>query len=293
MPVLVLTLVIVAFAVAAIWIGRRSAHRAGLSEDTPACARCLYPLGGWSRSNCPECGNDLRKIGVRIGSQSARYILAFIVVMVGIFGGGWLAGSVFGWIFAVEDLSWDTRWTSIDQPEYHVTLRSESHWRRFPRRSQFEGDIDFVRLAPEASGSWYNNHWQGPTPLATSTLVSKADEPPPSRESIANAIAVVSQGTAHEIQEQQCNALTKHLESIWFAAAHGQIQELQFSAPPQLFSRGSGGSGGTRGSSWPAFVCSAIVVVLFIVIGIRFINRYCHSGWRPPKPREWEIPRTC
>jgi len=42
-------------------VGRRSRVR---SVQTPSCAHCLYPVRGLTTLSCPECGSDLREVGI-------------------------------------------------------------------------------------------------------------------------------------------------------------------------------------------------------------------------------------
>lgn len=42
-------------------LGRRARVR---SVQTPSCGRCFYPVRGLSTFSCPECGSDLREVGI-------------------------------------------------------------------------------------------------------------------------------------------------------------------------------------------------------------------------------------
>lgn len=44
----------------------------GISDKQPGCGRCRYSLRGWNSPTCPECGSDVRKVGVITGSQWTR-----------------------------------------------------------------------------------------------------------------------------------------------------------------------------------------------------------------------------
>jgi hypothetical protein len=53
---------------------------ASTSAD-PACGKCGYCVRGLQASVCPECGSDLRKVGIRTG-RSSRFILPLLRITI-------------------------------------------------------------------------------------------------------------------------------------------------------------------------------------------------------------------
>lgn len=50
-------------------------HRSGIQTDMPGCGRCGYPTRGISELKCPECGADLKEVGI-VKPGDGRSILA-------------------------------------------------------------------------------------------------------------------------------------------------------------------------------------------------------------------------
>jgi len=73
-------LIVAVFAMVGLGLRMRRSRAAGASDARPCCARCWYPLGGWSGSNCPECGADARALGVANGPRHGR-ALALVLAL--------------------------------------------------------------------------------------------------------------------------------------------------------------------------------------------------------------------
>lgn len=52
----------------------------GISERQPACGQCRYSMRGWNSPKCPECGSDVRQVGVITGSRWTRPLARGLVV---------------------------------------------------------------------------------------------------------------------------------------------------------------------------------------------------------------------
>ena len=286
--IIVIVLLLSAIAIAA--VAKRNARATGMSSHTPVCGNCLYRVGGWSSPICPECGSDIRNIGVRIGPRTPRHLLNMLIVLTSIFGVEWLCMVVFGWLFATANFSWHTRWTSADEPKYHITITAKWKWRRFPPHHDFTGTIDFVLVGPHVSGSWLNGRWNGPPPVAQAAIDFAGDEPAPSRQRIALAINVVASQVPSEIRERQINDVTAEIQGIWDSAANGTLNKRNYTVPPPggRFTGGSGGYGGGSGAGWPAALLTFVAIVAFAVIGTTIVNRTYEPGWRNAHIGEWE-----
>ena len=268
---------------------RYVARRAGMSSTRPVCAACMYPLGGWSTSRCPECGADAQEVGVRIGPETPRHVLSALIVLVGIFGIGHLGFAAFGWLFATAQFNWHAHWSAAGPPQYHVTTTASWRWRRFPQRNDLAGDIQFVRLGNSTDGAWVNGRWRGQEPEAKWTIDFAEGDAAPTRTAIAEAVSHVAGSTPADQQQAQIDALHGELASIWASAATGDFGTRNYAVPPPggFFTGGSGGYGGGRGAHWLASVCSLVVVVAFIVASARAVNRRYRPGRRGVEPGEW------
>ncbi|MBX2851033.1 MAG: hypothetical protein KTR15_04720 [Phycisphaeraceae bacterium] len=60
----VVLLVVVFLVTIAILFAKRGARNAARQSDTPSCGYCGYPTRGISELQCPECGADLRAVGI-------------------------------------------------------------------------------------------------------------------------------------------------------------------------------------------------------------------------------------
>lgn len=283
-------LIVLTIAIVAVAIGRRQAQRAGMGPDTPVCAKCLYPLGGWSAPTCPECGSSVMNVGVRIGPQTPRLLLIAIICIAGFFGIGLFAATGFGWMFETRHARWHSRWTSNDLPRYYITMAGTWNWKRFPRSNELVGEIDFVRLEGLQSGSWMNGKWTGSQPLARQVITIGAGDDVPSPEEIERAVGVVAADSTPELRALQAQNIRMELRTIWSSAADGTLHQRNYAASPagNLFVGGSGGrSGGTR-ASWQAALLTVASVAIFILLGVRWVNRTYRPGWRKARIGEWE-----
>ena len=68
MNAFVITAVVLALlaAAGAWWLWRKLTKKHG----PPACGKCGYPVGALETFTCPECGSDLRRVGIRAGSSA-------------------------------------------------------------------------------------------------------------------------------------------------------------------------------------------------------------------------------
>lgn len=271
---------------------RREVQRSGMSDAHPVCANCLYPLGGWSSSHCPECGADVAKIGVRIGAQTPRMLLTIIIVLGAFFGVGMFSLMLFSTLFAERSCQWQASWKSLDPPEFHITTTVESEWRRFPPRDTFHARMIFVRLAADSTGSWINGEWKGSTPPAQTSLTFDQDESTAGLEAITNAIHLVAGDTPEALRHQQADDIWRGLTGIRRSAENGLLQDRNYAIPvSSRFIGGSGGCASRAGSHWLAFVCSIIAFVVAVGLPIRVMNRRYKPGWRRVRPDEWAMPR--
>src|SRR2546423_1574520 len=72
-------------------------RRAAAGGTDAACGMCGYSVRGLDKLTCPECGSDLRRVGIVAASSAAREPLAFIgaafFFSVAMFFAGWIVTS--------------------------------------------------------------------------------------------------------------------------------------------------------------------------------------------------------
>jgi len=59
----------------------RALRAAGVSDSQPVCAKCRYRMRGWGSPICPECGSDVREVGIITGSARARGFAGQVAVI--------------------------------------------------------------------------------------------------------------------------------------------------------------------------------------------------------------------
>jgi|GEM_PF-1875014 len=77
---LLFLLVIVAGLIVGIVLWSKSGSRPGSGEM--ACGRCGYQVRGLEQLNCPECGADLREVGIRRGGSSGQRTAGIVLTCV-------------------------------------------------------------------------------------------------------------------------------------------------------------------------------------------------------------------
>jgi hypothetical protein len=65
-------LLIVILVFAGVFVGAQMAGRLRKGPDHPACGKCGYNVTGLESMVCPECGSDLREVGIMTPSQRPR-----------------------------------------------------------------------------------------------------------------------------------------------------------------------------------------------------------------------------
>lgn len=72
----------------------RALRAAGVSDSQPVCAKCRYRMRGWGSPICPECGSDVREVGIITGSARARGFAGQVAVIATVLVGGRACGQV-------------------------------------------------------------------------------------------------------------------------------------------------------------------------------------------------------
>jgi hypothetical protein len=268
------------------------ARAVGMSETTPVCSQCHYPVGSWSSPKCPECGSDIRQVGVRTGPRISAFLFGMVILLMAFFVVAPLVAMATGWIFESRATASQVDYQSSSIPNLHVLLEAESSWRRWPPRDDFGLSIVLTKfLARPSGGSWINGRYDGPANRREQTvrIVNAADAS--NRTRIEQAIRqVVEPETNQTIVAEHAQALDTLSTEILESQSNGKF-DFQFSYPRAdgpLKSFGTVVVSSRYGSGWAPIVTAALAALATIWIGYRLSRKWCKSGWRLPKKREWE-----
>ena len=285
-------LIVLAVAVVVIIWGHRSARATGMSPTQPVCARCLYRLGGWSSPVCPECGSDVRKVGVRTGPQTSRTVAAVLVVLCSLFGIGPFVGMGVGWLFAQRSGHAHARYESESGSRFFVTLETDFRWRRFPPLHDHHTRLVFTRLFASSSGAWHNGRYVGSTPVPVRT-VEFDERGPLDSAAVQDAVAATLAEVADEEAVTNHAQAAKRLVAMIVAAQADEsfnLNTLLRAKASPLRSSGSGGSGGGGSQMHVLGILPILLTIAFCIwLGLGAVRRWCRPGWRPVCEGEWGI----
>lgn len=295
MPCFELMLMVAAIVIApmfvAVWMEQRAAARARMSDASPVCANCHYRVGAWSSSVCPECGRDIRRIGVRTGPRTADLIAAAAVVAVSLFGIGPLAYMVLSQIFTAADSSAQLRYLSTTLDGWYLRFETEYSWQRFPPDFDSESSLLFTQiLEDKPGGTWYNGRYFGPAEHRTHEIKYNDRTGPPTASELRRAIEqVVPEGTAEPVVTAHVDAVMELVTLATDQQQHGlfRLHDLQVFESGPVKARGGGGSFGYREPGWAAMALTVIVVAVCLAVGLVVTGRFVRSGWRLPRANEW------
>ncbi len=140
MPDLSLKLICAAGLALAIWVGLRRV-RAKLNRD-PSCGACGYAVRGLPSFQCPECGSDLRDVGIitpRIRGPISPLLLVFLWSIFVVITGVILSFSLGSALFPTIQTNITVRYLELPQSRRYTharivsIIRSES-WAATPLR---------------------------------------------------------------------------------------------------------------------------------------------------------------
>jgi hypothetical protein len=275
------------------WLIARRKHQTVMGDHRPACANCLYPLGGWSSSRCPECGADVKDLGVRTGPQFSLHLLHFAVIILAFIIVVPLTINLFSWVFAQRQVHWDAQWTHKHERLYFVTLNVNAKWRRFPPTADFDQHVIVMRLPEQHTGVWFNHEWRGTAPKAKMEFRFNQSQPTPVASELLAAIEAVAPELSESARQKDAEEVAAELASLRTDIKEGRLSDRGFDpAIASSFSGGSGGSGGGDQAHWLSGICTLLAIIAAIFFPIRAINRAYKPGWRPARPEEWTFPRV-
>lgn len=104
--------------------------RRGRGPAEPSCGRCGYAVRGLTTFTCPECGGDLREVGIKTAALSgvssfallaAAWVIVFLTV-------GAIGLPLLGSIVPFATRARQHRVVFIQSPYLHATVFAESEW---------------------------------------------------------------------------------------------------------------------------------------------------------------------
>lgn len=267
------------------------ARRAGMSERTPVCANCFYRLGGWTSSVCPECGTDLLKEGVRTGPRVSKSLAELVFILVTLVVVAPLTYIVTFQVFLKIVKHENAEIRSNADSSFEITYSAQSVSQRFPPVRATTIDLYLMYYTkPNNSHSWFNGRMLQPpnSRMAVISFDYKSSEP--SQQEIQSQLAsVLPANTSDDVLNKYATAVSgiarlKPTNNLSVALNDSVLSGLSAG----LFrSGGSWGRGSTTDMNLLGYILVAVVILTFLIIGIRTIRRWCHGGWRMPTPNEW------
>lgn len=216
---LLLILVLVLAAVigfVAFMIGRRSRVR---SVAQPCCANCLYPVAGLTSLSCPECGSDLRTVGI-LTPAMRRPI------------GPWLAIILWTLALPVPALVISGVFASFLMPERY---EYEDAWRLTPAAGAGVDHIEFTASASSWRWPWSQpgtTAWNDKPDTLRFALFTPANAGAPAAAELIVDLDTNTWRTAADSQARPLSELDESRLGAWLDAASGGLAGQL--APPLL-----------------------------------------------------------
>ncbi len=249
----------------------RTVRRAGMSDATPVCANCHYPLGGWSSPRCPECGKDIQAIGVRTGPRIQQVGLGVLVVLSSIFVIGPVSWNGIGWVLDKKESETEMFFSSESLSALRVRVVSAYQWSRFPPKNNLQTSVEV---------KYVNN----------AVLTFGHDEPIPEKAQLRHAF--INAGVAKsntEVVHEHVEILASILRDFRTAESGNPYQplvRLQSPIGPFMYMHRGGYWSTHMPSEIAPFLAIAIVFVA-MYLGLREVRRRSQCGWRMPLVGEW------
>jgi hypothetical protein len=278
---IVIVLLLVVGPVLAFFLAREVAkyRRLGISEESPGCGRCCYRLRGWPGPTCPECGANLREVGVVTGSRWARslgmYVLASLAALS--FALVLVVSRAF---LAVQSTDITQQWTSIEVPRLEASLTWRQTTGPFNRIGVPEAEltIAYVPIEPGADRETRPVAWANTLDAPAETELAAV---------IASLTASATDAAGAPITDAARSTHAAAMRSAFMpmttAAANGVPAE-----PTSVYPWGRSASGLSMSTSthWAVTLVWIPPVVIFAV-GAVIVRRRCGPGRRPVREGEW------
>lgn len=290
MSVRVLILMAIGVAAIAAWcainvlrIVRGRGH--GAQRDRPLCARCGYALGGWPTPICPECGQDVRRVGVRSGGSPWVIVLAALIASAIVI----LVAPLVATVVTKVLPAWRTV-TTLQLTVGHgngfmqVDYRRETFDERWRRQTSTHGEIALsTASSPGGSGVTI----QLPDANATS----------PSREELAAGLRAADPSISDDdlplIVDEIIDKIVKPVgnASLVTTTGPGAISvtgtNAAFGSAPVNSVAWAGGMTSSQRVLWYHWVVVCGITAALALLVIRAAHRSKARGWRAVGADEW------
>lgn len=257
--VLPILLILVLAAVAGIVLLFLHASKRGKAE--PACGKCGYAVRGLSSFTCPECGADLREVGIvtaKGGIPTAAWIILWgtlLLIIACPLSGLWVAlvGPMHHW-------NNDTVTLSAPQSNQYTSITLRSH---ATTTAWFEGLHRKGRTIPIKS---VELHIKAPK---ADMSIELPTQPPPDKNDILRFMQTATVDVSHP----RIPAEVDHILAIVHAAPGGGLAQRTSSGPSQPFlGTGTSGGSGSEPSVWAVITPITFWLIVF-AYGVRFVLR--------------------
>ena len=278
-----------------IWREKRIAAAAGMGPPSPVCARCFYHLGGWPTPVCPECGSDVRAVGVRTGPRQSGAMLAILlslsIVLILI-----PALHIATWLFTVQRANVSSSYHSAVVPTLVMHVESRGTWHRFLPFGHHETIIvltqhESVRMLTHSNPP-VRMGVMGGSALAKHEVRFTDRTGAPSESQIAAALQNVLESSEDDnefrVHVQSIRSLIETMETARRSCRLSAGVLHDWTDPVFAFS-GSGGGSGVTTIAWQGLVFFALLTIVTLVWCVRCVRiRYgAGSSWRSPRDKEW------
>lgn len=254
------------------WLERRRFRGLGISDASPACGKCLYPMRGWGSPVCPECGSSTLKVGVITGSTKARRLALCFVTCGAVF--------LFGTGMVMAQMTLTIRTTVIDQvwtSSEFAWLSSNLEWRQ--RHGPF-GAVErpVARLTVSASGGQ-----SSPEERATRVVEWTDPTMSPTHEAVVKAIEdVAGDRIDASATRKHATAMLNGLKPTMRGA-----RSPSGGSQPHTFAPWSGGGNFSVEAS-RHWIASLVWLPLILgVVGVIVVRRKISTGRRAVREQDW------
>lgn len=281
------SVLIACVALATLVLRVRRARAAGACDARPCCTGCWYPLGGWSGSNCPECGADATVRGVACGPRRGRAfaLVVALATAIAVFAAGATLTRVFDGA-AEEETS--HAWVSEASG---VTARLEARYGG-PEHASAAGSNWFrARLEIRRPGS-------KPADAPARTLVFDGRTGSPSADEVWSALAAATEGHKPSTTKDHKPSPTRD-EAVGLvrmvSGFEGSVLEAKYAGMPlwgmlvreEPWSQISASGGYSVSPSWRGLALALLASLAILVIGATLSVRLFGWGTRRARDREW------
>lgn len=263
-----------------------------MSEHTPVCAKCFYRLGGWTSSVCPECGSDVRRVGVRTGPSCSRSSAHAAVVGLTLLLIAPLTFSFADWVFERRTDSQSASLASTAIENFEVKFVVEHVYQRFPPKDDVQIRAFLVYHTQPAPGeTWYNGQYIPPATSRMTVLSWKAPSTVPSEQVILERLGTILP-EAINTENRRRHAVA--IRGLFESSAEGRLSVAKYHPMASfldgdvIFSSGGSGTGFSREMNIAGLAFVPAVVLMCLISGLIAVNRRIRGGWRHPKTDEWQ-----